>query len=142
MAAKADVLNDKHGQMKVILLCDDSDDALIFKDTIREIDTEISCVIISSTTDDLSTLRSASQPDAIFLDLNSVPTKLVRTLLKAIGADNSWQELKLIIYSDSQELTARVEEELRRIGANGFVTKTSDLALLRHSISQILKGKQ
>ena len=117
----------------VLMIDDDSEDREIFAEIVEAIDPSIKFVGISSAEEALLQLQKegASLPDVIFVDLN-MPVMDGRQFLIEIKSVSHLQHIRVIIYSTSSE--PRHKAELLKLGASAFITKPSDLSVLKNEL--------
>lgn len=107
--------------MRLMLIDDDEDDRLIFKEAIKEIDPSIICTTAEDGESGFETLtRLAPFPDYIFLDIN-MPKINGFECLKRIRENKRWSNIPVIIHSTSRSASdIRKAEEF---GANYYLVK-------------------
>jgi len=121
---------------RVFLIDDDADDALIFHETLKEIDLPIECLHYSDCQLVLHTLRetSISVPDFIFLDLN-MPRMNGTTVLAEIRKLPAFHHVPVIIYSTSA--SPHDIEATKQLGATYFFTKPNGINALKEKLLKI-----
>ncbi|HEV2483734.1 MAG TPA: response regulator [Puia sp.] len=121
---------------RILLIDDDLDDQLIFREIVEEIAPEIECVDAYNGLEGLNLLAGMDPaPTMIFLDLN-MPFISGWECLERIRKDQRTSHIPVVIMttSDNQVDKKRALE----LGARAFVTKTADLASLRLTIRKML----
>ena len=84
---------------KVLLIDDDSDDAELFQEALKQVDNTITCLSAEDGHTGLSLLRE-HRPNVIFLDIN-MPVMNGWDTLKAIKASADIRHIPVIMYSTS-----------------------------------------
>jgi CheY-like chemotaxis protein len=108
----------------VLLADDDSDDRILFKDAIDQIDSHITLIALEGGVELMKHLADENNPlpDLIFLDLN-MPRKNGFECLEEIRKNERLKKLCVIIYSTSSQFKD-ILETLNK-GANLYFTKPS-----------------
>ncbi|GGX33486.1 response regulator [Aquimarina muelleri] len=124
--------------LKVILVDDDEDDRLLFKDAIEEVDMNTSLLLFDNGQEfmDHITLSGQSIPHLVFLDLN-MPIKNGIECLTEIRQNNKLKDLSVAIYSTSSS-EKDIEQTFIK-GANIYINKPNDFIKLKKAISEVLK---
>jgi CheY-like chemotaxis protein len=123
---------------RILLIDDDADDQLIFKEAIGEITEQVDCVFANNGFEGLSSLiRLDPAPSLIFLDLN-MPIMNGFECLEQIRKNDQWRKIPVIIFSTSNNPADKGRSE--KLGAEAFLTKTADFQLLKIKLSQILQS--
>ena len=126
--------------IRILLIDDDVDDQLIFREIIEEISPDIECIGAHNGLEGLNTLAGMDPgPTMIFLDLN-MPLISGWECLERIWKDQRTNRIPVVIMttSDNQADKKRALE----LGARAFVTKTADLASLRQNIRKMLAAEK
>jgi CheY-like chemotaxis protein len=109
--------------MKILLVDDDSDDQMLFKEVLQGIDETLTYVIANNGEEALNMLKSDPDfPDIIFLDLN-MPRMDGRTCLEKIRASDDLKHLNVVIVSTS--ISGEDEAVFMMAGAR-FMEKPSE----------------
>ncbi len=115
-------------KMTLLIVDDDSDDRMFFRDAVKEINPGYELLEACDGEEALNLLRKAVKlPDFIFLDLN-MPYMNGRECLKELKADTTLKRIPVIIYS-----TTSFQEEIdgtKKLGAAHFLTKIADVKRL------------
>lgn len=123
---------------KVLMVDDDSDDQLLFKDAIREIAPTICCDVANNGIEALDHLENISPPPSIiFLDLN-MPLMDGFECLATLKTMAGFSEIPVIIFTTSNH-----EKDIKRslsMGAYQFITKPTDYNLLKIKLKEILEN--
>jgi CheY-like chemotaxis protein len=123
---------------KILLVDDDADDQLLFKEAIKEIAEEVECMTADNGLDGLNHLKSQQPvPSLIFLDLN-MPLMNGFECLEQIKTEQGLKDIPVIIFSTSNN--PRDQKKTREMGADLFLTKVSDYSLLKTKLLQILEA--
>ncbi len=123
---------------KIFLIDDDEDDHVFFKAALRAIQPALQCEIAVNGKTALHALRTnSSLPDIIFLDLN-MPIMNGLDFLGHMQKDDRLKAIPVGIFSTSNLLQDR--EMAKALGARFFITKPSDLQVLRKKLQRILSA--
>ena len=123
---------------KILLIDDDLDDQLFFKEVIESIDPALCCDTATNGKIGLEKLKvNESLPDIIFLDINMPVMNGVDFLIQ-IKKEKALSEIPVCILTTSNML--RDEKLTKELGAKCFLTKPSDLKMLRKLLQKILLG--
>lgn len=122
---------------KILLIDDDEDDQLIFKDALRETSVSYECLIASNGLEGLHLLSQGTElPAIIFLDLN-MPIMNGVEFLTSIKQNPLYTHIPVIIFSTSN--SPMDKQRLPKLGASRFITKSGDFTKLKESLAEILK---
>ena len=120
----------------VLLIDDDEDDQLMFKEVIESINPTLQCDTAPNGKTALDKLKvSTTLPDIIFLDLN-MPIMNGYDFLLEIKKDSALNKIPVCIFTTSNIL--RDKELTKEFGAKSFLTKPNDFKLLSKQVRQIL----
>lgn len=124
--------------LKVVLVDDDEDDRLLFKDAIEEVNMNTSLLLFSNGKEFLDHLMLSGQslPNLVFLDLN-MPIKNGMECLTEIRQNDKLKDLSVAIYSTSSS-EKDIEQTFVK-GANIYINKPNDFVKLKKAISEVLK---
>ena len=119
----------------VLMIDDDIDDQEIFREVLHEIDPLIICLQPSNAKLALSLLLEDNQrPDVIFLDIN-MPIMNGFEFLEEMMMHERLSSIPVVIYTSS---TYHVQQEkAKKLGASDFITKPSDMNLLKATLRTI-----
>ncbi len=122
--------------MNFLLVDDDPDDTLLFKEVLHEVNSSVGFASAANGKAALSLLRSGTipLPQIIFLDLN-MPLMNGKECLLEIKQDPELMHIPVIIYTTSSQ--SRDIEETMMGGALCFITKPTSLKDLRNILTQI-----
>ena len=121
----------------ILLVDDDEDDQLIFKDAIKETSSEIECLTAANGRDAFLQLEKASStPSLIFLDLN-MPVMNGFEFLERLKESDGFKKIPVVIYTTSDSPSDK--KNTMNTGAVLFFTKTADFKLLKLKLREILQ---
>jgi CheY-like chemotaxis protein len=124
---------------KILLIDDDEDDQLIFKDALSETSFRHECIIASNGLEGLHLLSQETElPTIIFLDLN-MPIMNGVEFLSRIKQDPLYNKIPVIIFSTSNN--PKDEQTLPKLGASKFITKSGDFQKLKEKLMEILNDQ-
>jgi len=120
----------------VLMIDDDIDDQEIFREVLHEIDPLIICVQSLNAKLALSLLLEDNQrPDVIFLDIN-MPIMNGFEFLEEMMMHERLSSIPVVMYTSS---THHVQEEkAKTLGASDFITKPSDINLIRTALETVV----
>jgi hypothetical protein len=124
--------------MHILFLSDDPDDATIFLDAIYEINPELLCMVMASNENTLVAFNE-TELSTVFLDYNNLPERFVKNFIKDLRDHEQLNKINVIIYASPNLLTREIHQQLINLGITRVVLKTSDLIMLRKSITDSLK---
>lgn len=120
----------------ILLIDDDEDDQLIFKDAIKEVYSDIVCLLATNGKDAYLQLeKSPAPPSLIFLDLN-MPVMNGFEFLERIKKSDRLKNIPVVIYTTSDSPLDK--KNTLDAGAVLFFTKTADFKLLKIKLKEIL----
>ena len=123
---------------RILLIDDDADDQLIFREAIGEITDKVECVFANNGFEGLSLLiRLDPPPSLAFLDLN-MPIMDGFECLEQIRRNDQWRKIPVVIFTTSNNPDDK--KKSGQLGAESFLTKTSDFHLLKIKLSEILQS--
>ncbi|MCW3075980.1 MAG: rcp1 3 [Bacteroidetes bacterium] len=123
---------------EILLVDDDLDDQMFFKDVLSEIYPEIKCNIAGHGLEALLYLNSDIKfPSLIFLDLN-MPVMNGFECLQKLKGDNRFKKIPVIIISTSSNPYDM--EKAREMGAEHFFTKPADYLMYKENLFRIFKN--
>ncbi|MBA3704698.1 MAG: response regulator [Bacteroidetes bacterium] len=133
-------MNPLYVPFRILLVDDDPDDCMFFKDVLNElsISSEFTTIDGEGLMRYLSKNKSHLLPDVIFLDLN-MPSKNGFECLENIKSKKKLQHIPVIIYSTSYHEV--VADELYENGAHFYIQK-SNLAKLEIELKLVLTMMQ
>lgn len=121
----------------ILLVDDDSDDHLLFKDALEAADRNVSCMTAVNGNDALQKLESlqGNFPDIIIMDVN-MPVMNGIECLRELTASHILKAIPVIMYSTS--CSRECENDCIASGAVAYMEKPSDYSLLIAQIKHIL----
>lgn len=122
--------------MVVLCIDDDPDDSDFFCEALRGVKPEAQCLVANDGLTALKILRSETQPDVIFLDIN-MPRMSGREVLVQIKKSYKWSQIPIIIYSTT--ILPRDADDYRKLGAHDVVRKHAKFKDLCNALQIILK---
>ncbi|GGH56833.1 CheY-like chemotaxis protein [Filimonas zeae] len=121
---------------KVLLIEDDEDDQLFFREAIEELHIQIKLSTAANGMEAISNLtRSAQLPDLIIMDIN-MPCMNGMDCLKTLKANARFQSVPVVIFTTSQNPADK--QKALAFGAAHFCIKPPGFALLKKHIAGIL----
>lgn len=125
--------------MSFLLVDDDTDDSLLFKEVLENLETPIDFQHAENGLEALSLLqkKTPTLPDAIFLDLN-MPRMDGKECLVRIKSDEHLKHLPVIIYTTSLQ-SSDIEETIQK-GAACFIAKPTSMKELKKILSFIAEN--
>ena len=120
---------------KILLIDDDIDDQLYFKDAINEISKSLECKIANNGREAIKQINVPPPPDLIFLDLN-MPVMNGYECLSFLKREDLYKNIPVVIFTTSQSVNDI--EKSRKMGAELFFTKPSNFNTLCAKLDSIL----
>ena len=120
---------------KILLIDDDIDDQLYFKDAINEISKSLECKIANNGREAIKQINVPPPPDLIFLDLN-MPVMNGYECLSFLKREDRYKNIPVVIFTTSQSVNDI--EKSRKMGAELFFTKPSNFNTLCAKLDSIL----
>ena len=124
---------------KILLLDDDSDDRMFFKDAIKKVGNgDVSCITLADGHELIATLQGEpdSKPHIIFLDIN-MPGMSGWEVLSLLKEHEDYANIPAIMYS-----TSKHNDEIRKakaLGALYFFNKPSDFGVLKETLKVVIE---
>jgi CheY-like chemotaxis protein len=119
--------------LTILLVDDDSDDILVFKEAISDFQITINLKIANNGLDAINLLNECKDIDIIFLDI-SMPLMNGLECLSEIRKRN-WM-FPVVMLSTSN--TEYYVSQSRTIGANGFITKPVSLIQYQQTVKNVI----
>lgn len=123
---------------QILLMDDDEDDQLIFKDALRGIAGDLNVIFAGNGLRGLEYLRGIPPlqpiPELIFLDLN-MPLMNGFEFLAVIKKDPKFQHIPVVIFSTSENPADK--QKASSLGAVKFLTKSPEFAVLKKDLAKI-----
>lgn len=121
---------------RVMLIDDDPDDQLFFRDAIQIVQPGLDCELTSNCQEAFRKLEFPPPPDYIFLDLN-MPVMNGFECLVHLKNQETFKDIPVIIFTTSKNLNdiARTQQ----LGARWFMSKPDDFKVLCKKLDKILQ---
>jgi len=120
----------------VLMIDDDVDDQEIFREVLYEIDPLIICLQPLNAKLALSLLLEDNQrPDVIFLDIN-MPIMNGFEFLEEMMMHERLSSIPVVMYTSSTHHAQ--QEKAKMLGASDFITKPSDMNLLKETLETVV----
>jgi CheY-like chemotaxis protein len=105
---------------QILLIDDDNDDILLFKEALQFVNSTIKCFIARNGEQAIQFLKEHARPDLIFLDIN-MPIMNGHECLYIIKSLKQYKNIPVVMYSTSN--SPFDIEATRKTGANKFLIK-------------------
>ncbi len=128
-------MNKEH--TKILLADDDEDDRMFFTDAFKEVKIKTKVDVVKDGHELMHFLKHPNNdlPDVLFLDLN-MPCKTGIECLAEIKSDERLKDIAIVIYSTSAS-EKDIEDTFVK-GANVYLQKPSDFAVLKKLLSEVI----
>jgi CheY-like chemotaxis protein len=123
---------------RIILIDDDPDDQLFFKDAVQVVDPEMLCELASTCQEAFRQLEEPPEPEFIFMDLN-MPVMNGFDCLAYLKNQELYREIPVIIFTTSK--SPQDISRTRQLGARYFMTKPDDFNILCRKLGKIIEGR-
>ncbi|HLA59644.1 MAG TPA: response regulator [Puia sp.] len=120
---------------RIMLIDDDPDDQLIFRDAVHAVRPDLQCELASSCLEALKQLEE-TQPDLIFMDLN-MPVMNGFDCLAHLKNKSELRDIPVIIFTTSKNMSDI--NRTRQLGASWFMTKPDDFNVLCKKLNKIIQ---
>ena len=123
--------------INILLADDDENDRMIFQEAFEEIKIKTSIHTVNNGIQLMEYLKTKNTnlPDILFLDLN-MPRKNGLECLREIRNDKKLNDISIAIYSTSA--SEKDIEETFRLGANVYINKPTDFAILKQALAKAI----
>ncbi len=121
---------------RILLIDDDADDQLYFRDAVNEINETLQCKVANNGIEAIEQMNVPPPPDVIFLDLN-MPVMNGYECLAYFKKEDRYKDIPVIIFTTSGN-THDIERS-RKMGAKLFFTKPSNFGILCNKLRSILE---
>ncbi len=121
--------------MRILLVDDDIDDQVYFKDAVNELCDTLRCEIASNGLEALGRIDVPPPPDLIFLDLN-MPVMSGFECLASLKKQERYKDIPVVIFTTSKN--NQDIDQARQMGANLFFTKPTNFKILCAKLDKIL----
>jgi len=119
----------------IMLIDDDPDDQLLFRDAVHTVRPDLQCELASSCLEAIKQLEVFS-PDLIFMDLN-MPVMNGFDCLVYLKNKSDLRDIPVIIFTTSKNLSDI--NRTRQLGANWYMTKPDDFNVLCKKLNRIIQ---
>jgi CheY-like chemotaxis protein len=120
---------------RILLVDDDADDQLYFKDAINELNNSLQCEIANNGHEALQQMKTPPPPDLIFLDLN-MPVMNGYECLARLKKEEEYKHIPVVIFTTSND--SHEIDRVREMGAHLFFTKPTNFNTLCTKLDKIL----
>jgi CheY-like chemotaxis protein len=121
---------------RILLVDDDADDQVYFRDAVNELSESLQCEIASNGREALDQIEQLPLPDCIFLDLN-MPVMNGYECLAFLKTEERYKHIPVVIFTTSKN--SQDIDLARRLGANLFFTKPTNFDTLCSKLDKILE---
>jgi CheY-like chemotaxis protein len=123
---------------RIILIDDDPDDQLFFKDAIQVVNPGMLCELASTCQQAFRQLEDPPKPEFIFMDLN-MPVMNGFDCLAYLKNQEPYRAIPVIIFTTSK--SPKDISRTRQLGARYFMTKPDDFNILCRKLDRIIQGE-
>ena len=120
-----------------MLIDDDPDDQLFFRDAVQLIHPELVCELASTCQQAFEQLENPPPPEFIFMDLN-MPVMNGFDCLVYLKNQELYSQIPIIIFTTSKN--PQDISRTRQLGARHFMTKPDDFNILCKKLKKIIQG--
>jgi CheY-like chemotaxis protein len=121
---------------RIMLIDDDPDDQLFFRDAVQTVSPGLFCELASSCRQAFKLLEVPPPPDFIFMDLN-MPVMNGFECLVYLKNQNNFKDIPIIIFTTSKNLNDI--SRTKQLGAKWFMTKPDDFNVLCKKLDKIIQ---
>jgi CheY-like chemotaxis protein len=125
-------------QKHILLIDDDLDDQEFFVYALTELNTTIAFSIANNGLEAVEKIKIPPKPSLIFIDLN-MPVMNGFEFLEAIKKEPDYKDIPTIILTTSNSESDK--SKAKKLGASRFITKPSNLKLLKEHLQEILSSE-
>jgi len=123
---------------RIMLIDDDPDDQLFFRDAIQIIRPDIQYDGVSSCQEAFIKLKQPPVPDYIFMDLN-MPIMNGFDCLDYLKNQQEYRNIPIVIFTTSKNM--KDITRTRQLGAKWYLTKPDDFKILCRKLKKILQDE-
>jgi CheY-like chemotaxis protein len=123
-------------QKKIMLIDDDPDDQVFFRDALQTIQPDINCELTSSCQEAFRLLEAPPLPEFIFMDLN-MPVMNGFDCLVYLKNQKEYKDIPVVIFTTSKNLNDI--SKTKQLGAKWYMTKPDDFNLLCTKLKKIIQ---
>ena len=120
---------------RIMLIDDDPDDQLLFRDAVHTVQPDLQCELASSCVEAFKQLEE-SPPDLIFMDLN-MPVMNGFDCLAYLKKKSEFRDIPVIVFTTSKNLSDI--DRTKQMGASWFMTKPDDFNVLCKKLNRIIQ---
>jgi CheY-like chemotaxis protein len=124
------------GPNRIMLIDDDPDDQLFFRDAILAIRPGLNCELASTCQEAFRQLEKPPPPDFIFMDLN-MPVMNGFDCLAYLKSQKNYKDIPIVIFTTSKNPNDIVRT--KQLGARWFMTKPDDFNVLCNKLNKIIQ---
>jgi CheY-like chemotaxis protein len=124
------------GPNRIMLIDDDPDDQLFFRDAIQAIRPGLNCELASTCQEAFRQLETPPPPDFIFMDLN-MPVMNGFDCLVYLKNQKNYKDIPIVIFTTSKN--PNDIDRTKKLGARWFMTKPDDFKVLCKKLNQIIQ---
>jgi CheY-like chemotaxis protein len=121
---------------RILLIDDDPDDQLFFRDAVHTINPGVHCELTSSCQEAFKQLESPPPPDYIFMDLN-MPVMNGFDCLVHLKNQTEFRDIPIVIFTTSKNVNDILKTQV--LGAKWYLTKPDDFNVLCKKLSKIMQ---
>ena len=121
---------------KIMIIDDDPDDQVFFRDALQTIQPDINCEMTSSCKEAFRQLETPPLPDFIFMDLN-MPVMNGFDCLAYLKNQNNYKDIPIIIFTTSKN--PNDINRTKQLGARWFMTKPDDFNILCNKLNKVIQ---
>jgi CheY-like chemotaxis protein len=121
---------------RVMLIDDDPDDQLFFRDAMQIISPSLHCEVVSTCQEAFRLLEQSPLPDFIFMDLN-MPIMNGFDCLMYLKSQAGYKDIPVVIFTTSKNKQDILRT--RQLGAKWFMTKPDDFNVLCKKLNKIIQ---
>lgn len=121
---------------RIILIDDDPDDQIFFRDAVHAIFPGLPCETISTCREALKLLENPPNPDFIFMDLN-MPVMSGFECLAYLKKQPLYRDIPVVIFTTSKN--PNDINKTKALGAKWYMTKPDDFNVLCKKLHKIIQ---
>ena len=124
------------GLKRIILIDDDPDDQLFFRDAMQAICPGLHCDLVSTCQEGLRQLELPPLPDYLFMDLN-MPIMNGFDCLAHLKNRKEYRTIPVVVFTTSKN--RQDIARTRQLGARWYLTKPDDFHVLCNKLNRIIQ---
>jgi CheY-like chemotaxis protein len=121
---------------RILLIDDDPDDQLFFRDAVHTVNPGVHCELTSSCQEAFKQLESPPPPDYIFMDLN-MPVMNGFDCLVHLKNQREFRDIPIVIFTTSKNVNDILKTQ--ELGARWYLTKPDDFNVLCKKLHKIMQ---